>query len=154
MDALPHPYGAEPTCHQLLFNFPINRRCPVVSPSINRCLDNASPTAASPIVSPPHHRLPTPIKCAPVSTSPHRARRSPPFLTSAPPHRGTPAATSVHRRPAIRTPMSSRANRGRDPRPLLLLSAPSRQGPTHGNASEPCSGVLLPLFLSMVHRGL
>jgi hypothetical protein len=129
MDALLHPYGAEPTHHQLLFNFPMNHRCPVVSPSSNRCLDSAPPAAASPTVSPPHHPLPTPIKRAPISASPHRARRSPPFLTStprAPSHRGTLAATSVHRRPAIRTPLSSCANRGRDTRPLLLLPAPSR----------------------------
>jgi hypothetical protein len=53
MDALPHPYGAEPTHHRLLFNFPMNRRYPVVSPSSNRCLDSAPPAAASPTISPP-----------------------------------------------------------------------------------------------------
>jgi hypothetical protein len=105
MDALLHPYGAEPTCHRHLFNFPKNRRSPNVSPSSNRCLDSAPLTTAWPTVSPPHHRLPTPIKCAPVSASPHRARCSPPFLTSAtraPSRRGTPAATLVHHRPAVR----------------------------------------------------
>jgi hypothetical protein len=104
MDALPHPYGAEPMHHRLLFNFPMNRRCPVVSPSSNRCLDSTPPAAAWPTVSTPHHRLSTPIKCAPVSGSPHHARRSPPFLTSAPrvpSHRGTPATTSVHRSPTV-----------------------------------------------------
>jgi hypothetical protein len=157
MDALPHPYGAEPTCHQLLFNFPMNHHCPVVSPSSNWCLDSAPPAVASPTVSPPHHHLSTPIKCALVSASPRCTRCSPPFLTSAPrapSHRGTLAATSVHRRPAIRTPLSSRANQGRDPRPLLLLPAPLWQGPMHGNAGEPCSSELLPLFLSVVHLGL
>jgi hypothetical protein len=54
MDALPPPYGAEPTRHQLLFNFPMNHHCPVVSPSSNRCLDSAPPAVASPTVSPPH----------------------------------------------------------------------------------------------------
>jgi hypothetical protein len=54
MDALPHPYGAEPMRHQLLFNFPMNRRYPVVSPLNNRCLDSAPPAAASPTVLPRH----------------------------------------------------------------------------------------------------
>jgi hypothetical protein len=58
MDALLHQYGAEPTCHRLLFNFPMIHRCPVISSSSNRCLDSAPPAAASPTVSPPLHRLP------------------------------------------------------------------------------------------------
>jgi hypothetical protein len=129
MDALPHSNGAEPTHHRLLFNFPMNRRCPVVSTSSIRCLDSAPPAAAWLTISPPHHHLPTPIKHTPISASPHRACHSPPFLTStprAPSHRGTSAATSVHHRSAIRAPLPSRANRGRDPHPLLLLPTLSR----------------------------
>jgi hypothetical protein len=157
MDALPHPYGAEPTHHRLLFNFPMNRCCPVVSPSSKRRLDSAPLAAAWLIVSPPNHCLPTPIKRAPVSASPHRALRSPPFLTSAPrapSRRGTPASTSVHRRPTVGAPPPSHANRGRDPLPLLLLPAPSWRDPAHRNIIEPRSGELRPLFLSVVHHGL
>jgi hypothetical protein len=89
-------------CHQLLFNFPMNRRYPIVSPSSNRRLDSAPPVVAWLNISPPHHRLPNPIKRAPISAPPHHARRSPPFLTSeprAPSHRGTLVATSVYHRP-------------------------------------------------------
>jgi hypothetical protein len=82
MDALQHSYGAEPMHHQLLFNFPMNHCCPVVSPLSNRCLDSTPPAAAWLTVSPPHHRLPTPIKRAPISTSPHCAHHSPPLLSS------------------------------------------------------------------------
>jgi hypothetical protein len=96
-------------------------------------LDSAPPPPGRP--SP----LPTPIKGAPISASPHHAHCSPPPLTFAPrvpSCRARSTTASLHRCPAVRAPPPPRANWARDPRSLLLLPVPPWQGHTHRNAGE------------------